>query len=255
MAECTELTHIIDDRDFVESLLSNIETREQTEMCIPIALQNMLSFYNRSFTPTLPISQLIKYLRVLWRPAAGCSDKLAMAARQGLYYLVPLLLSPRSLERRTLSSNEERMLGLARPELCADINTKNGLPLRHAIAQGDVTMVSLLLNNRANPNLDGNMLQLAAYYNHNDVVRVLAPYMYTSKLNDALLTATRNGNLALVKMLISAGASPFYHRDVLYYNAVASGNADLIKYLHELGIVVFVNINKYGEYANIWRLC
>ena len=125
--------------------------------------------------------------------------------------------------------------------------SKPETPLMVAAWTGKLSCMKVLLDHGANPDKELERipykgyaaLALAAMYGHEGCVRVLFDYG-APKLDEALLSATKRGNLGVVKLLMEKGANVNYETKMTtcrspLTNAVHRGNWDVVKFLLDHG--------------------
>lgn len=135
-------------------------------------------------------------------------------------------------------------------QIGADVNRGEVHPLTEAAEQGNLRMVELLLNHRANPN--GNVshgktpLIVAAARGHREVIKLLLD-RGAAKNNMALVGAVRQGQATIVKLLLDRGfhanhlliiLAPRMSSDTVLNVAVTRGNVEIAKLLLDRGAEV-----------------
>ena len=206
---CLVLAHSIDDVNAVERMLQ--EYGNEVEVCIPIALRNILETDDLPQVPFFSTDQLIKYLRFLWKHANVDLDwKLAAASEQGLIYLVAYYLA-RGADIH--SSGEEPLMGAIQYNQVdvvnylldrkANITPPHRYPLEVALDRNNYSMIALLLDRKADVSDEGKYV---------------------------LEAAAQDGQIAIVKMLLDRNVSVSY--DALT-NASRARHKDILTLLHK----------------------
>jgi len=140
----------------------------------------------------------------------------------------------------------------------ANINTRNGAPLRHAILNGHKDVIDYLLDNNANIYIDdeyGGALSWAAKKGNVELVKtllskgakannkhVLLPTISANhvkvlevlhdagaNINDMLALVSKKGSLKSINILLAAGADMRANNDIAIVNAIHNENKKVIE--------------------------
>jgi len=158
------------------------------------------------------------------------------SCRFGLYGLVKLLLLDKNIN---INEVNKRHQGTAL--YAAVVSHYSG-------DRGFVNMVKLLLENGANPNIEGRdaaPLVMASSFGHIEVVKLLLEYganieaKASDGISTALVNATYIGHLEMVKLLISYGAKSSIENEEeidIVTIATLAGHKKVAKYLKKHGV-------------------
>ena len=130
----------------------------------------------------------------------------------------------------------------------ADVNAKDlagNAPIHHAVMQGMVSMVKLLLDNHADINITNiigmSAIMIAVDYGHDEIVKVLCAKKARLDnqhydIGDSIIhRASWNGHCAIVKILLEEGLNPRIKWDALdsLHAASHEGWPDVVEFLLE----------------------
>ena len=241
------LSYVLDDAELIEQLLS--EYVVDVEYTLPVALRNILLHHcgvdDMPFFSTATLSQ---YLTVLWDQGLSPQEKLRLATKQDLTYLVPYFL--RGDMRVHLRDTLYQAIALGHTsmvKLLIVLDTTSGLEykdfdakynsgLTTAACNGHTDIVQVLLDHNANIHTsDEYCLRMAAAAGHTNTVELLlqrkADIHYWD--DDALALAARGGHIATVKLLLEYDANVHAKNDYALVCTMQEGHVEIINLLLE----------------------
>ena len=111
-------------------------------------------------------------------------------------------------------------------------------PLVRAVLRGDVAQVEIFLREGADVDVrEGNPLRVASRQGNTDVVRLLlaARADVNARNNASLISAVEQNHVAVARLLLAAGADPRARSDMALETAACKGNVEMVDALLESG--------------------